>query len=326
MNYNYDNRMNDTLTAIKPLYYISNISGMASYKPKLINGKRVYIKNKKIYFGLVIFAIQFVASLYVLANLSYYFKFKEPIVKIIFLFQTICGVINNLIMFTTFWLNSDNYLVILNKLEEVDREMKLNNMFIDNTKIRNSSLKLHSIELLIMLIKIILIYFVGTNTTISTHFAIFYISITFLQSWLQINITAHFCVFLALLQRRFETINENIEEIVQYINYNSNAHENIENCVKTISSKFLRIRINLCNILRDINKIFFVSILFYIAMLYVVILTQMYKMTTEIVQYEFSVFKYRLTMALTIAILAVFRLYIICNSCAKLNKAVSKLK
>lgn len=275
--------MNDIHEAIKPVYIFSNILLMKNYTTKLENGQRKYFNENNFflkYFGITIW---FIFSLKLISNtingFLYNFIIVDKIVAIVFILQFCVLFIFINIVIISYIFTNHKYANIFNKLQKIDDKMKLLTIFIDNKFIKRKIIKIYVIKTIFLIIfTIINVYFCAVHPSkIYVYIESFFLNIILLCFLLCFSL--NFIVLVMVISARFKALNENLKDIIRCT---SSASRNKNKIIIRVLLKSSYLYKKLYEILIDISSIFSFQLLAYLGLVFIIILTYIYFIFTEI--------------------------------------------
>lgn len=265
----------DVYISIIPVYYMSKCFGLASYVPVKENGIRKFKNNLNYVVYGCIYTTCHVLCCFYISNFYYNFLGSEAILKSTLILQ-----VNGLVLFVFTFLfiyicKHSKYVSVLNLILECDRSIKKFGIFIDYKYINTFSIKIMFFEVAVYLIMYVLMDFNSSSPNIALAF------FRLLDTLLKLSILLYYEIFILMLQQRYLALN-NILRMAIYYKTNKPTHfETVYHI--NILLKITQIYKYLFKIVKNVNDIYSVQLLVYIAIFFVNEVTHIYGACTTII-------------------------------------------
>lgn len=271
--------MEDLFKSLSAIYYSSKLCGVACFKYAEENGQNVFKKCKiSIVYGSVLSIINILYLIYVYDINATFLKSDDGILRLVYYIQIQIGAVFIFSVLTGNYLHSENYVFILNKLLDIDKELHLQGISINYMNAFYFSIRIILQELCCFAImtSIILCY---SYSSLSYNYL--YVINIFLHMCVRVCFLSQFRVMTLIIRERFILLNINLNKHIDLKNLNSTSFTN----TFKVTAKLHRA---LCKLFRKTNNIFAFTLLTFYAHALIVLLTHMYNICYYIASHNRS--------------------------------------
>lgn len=260
--------MDNIVSSVAPVYYVSKIFGMTIYKISSTGDNLKFVLCKKsMAYGCSVVSTTILLFIY----LFYYIQYTpntELILKMVFILQVKLSNVYLLSVIGTILFYSNSYIKCLNDFLDIDKKLRTLAIFINYKSVFKNLINLIFLELLFMVMALVIFYMYAEGLNMNL-----YLLSCFSYMCIRTTAVLQFQFIIMVIQEAYKALQENLAEFLAHYNTsNILVHKEIT----TTLCKTGHLYKKLGSILRVVNNIYGVQLLMYTAHAFLDILTHTY--------------------------------------------------